>query len=194
MDPFVTTLLGLGLMAAVVLVFRLMVRRPRGLSYEDAPGVRTVAIFFGQDADFFAEDRPEEPWVGVRLFRQLCEELGRRGIGVEKRGPVENAQGAECAVDGERFSLVLEWVEDRWVASVDWLPRSGAERRHVALTRQVFSPPDSPALRRLLTTWDEVLKAHAGLSIVRWHRKQDWLAEDTREGWVKPIDASESEG
>ena len=70
---------------------------------------------------------------------------------------------------------------------VDFCPRSGAERRHLALTHQVFSPPDSPELRQLLSAIDGWLKRHRTLSQIAWHRKQDWLTERTTEPAPGPI-------
>ncbi len=175
-------------MAAVVVAFRLIVRPPRGVSSQDPPGVRTVAVFSGDDAEWFAGDRPDSPLVGVRLFHALCDGLARAGIRVENRGTVENAQCAECAVDDSRFCLVLEWIDRRWMASVEWTARKAAERRHLAMTGHVFSPPDSPALRRLLECIDRWLHSQPKLHDVGWHRKECWLEEDLSDAHAAPVD------
>jgi hypothetical protein len=189
METLVPTLIGLALMAGVVLVFRLMVRSPRGLSHEDPPGIRSVAVFRGDDPEFFREDREEEPFVGVRLFQQLCDGLAAAGVAVEQRGPIQNAQGARCLVDGEPFGVVLEWLDDRWAVSVEWVPRSRAEVRHLLLSQHVYAPRDSQALRRLLTTLDRWLKSHPGLREIGWHRKEQWLDETASDGAAEPIDS-----
>jgi hypothetical protein len=191
MEPFMPMILAVGLMAAVVVGFRMVLRRPRGVSSDDPPGVRTVAIFGGSDPEFFRDDRPEKPYVGIRLFEMLCGGLAACGFGIQRRRHVQNAQGADCVVGDRRFTVVLEWVEEelakRWVLGVDWCPRNGAERRHLAITRQVFSPADSPELRQLLTAIDGWLKDHRKLSHVGWHRKQDWLVERTTDPAPVPI-------
>lgn len=179
MEGLASTLLVLGLMAAVVLLFRAFVRRPAGMSEVDPPGVRTMVTFSGNDSRFFEEDRPEEPFVGIRLFRMLCDGLASHQVVIDHRGTIQNAQRAECAVGNERFALVLEWIDGAWAASVEWVPESTAEKRHVALTQQVFAPPDSPNLRRLLLALDRWVKAQPKLSNVRWYRKEKWIAEDT---------------
>ncbi len=195
MDPLYSIFAVFGLMAAVVLGLRLFVRRPRGISWEDPPGVRTVAIFSGDAPEFFRDDREDKPYVGVRLFQMLCDGLAARGIVVQNRRNVQNAQGADCVVGETRFGLVLEWLEGdeakRWVASVDWSPRTGAERRHVALTHQVFAPPDSHELRRLLAALDGWLKDQPTLSRIGWHRKENWLMEDTTDPAPGPISATD---
>lgn len=178
LDGLLATALIFVLMAIVVVAFRVVVRRPVGVSLDDPPGVRTVAVFDGDDPEFFQDDRPDGPLVGKRLFDALCRGLSAGRIGVEHRGRLQNAQQAECAVGPERFALVLEWVEGRWVVSVEWVPRSGAERRHLAWTHQVFAPRDSPCLRRLLATLDAWLKNHPKLSGLQWHRKEQWFAGD----------------
>jgi len=185
LDPLAATAVILGLMAAIVIGFRLFIRRPAGLTGEDPPGLRTVAVFSGNDPELFADDAPEEPYVGLRLFGSLCDALAANGLGIENRGTIQYAQRAECVVGDERFALVLEWIDHRWVAGVEWVPSRAAERRHLALTAQVFSLPDSPQLRRLLVALDRSLRGDGRLSAVRWYRKQDWLAEDT----TKPADA-----
>jgi hypothetical protein len=187
MDALLSTLLILGLMALVVLVFRRVVRPPAKVSQEDPPGVRTVAIFCGRDPEFFSEDREDRPLVGVRLFQTLCDGLAERGVAVAGRGAVENAQGAECTVDAQRFGLVLEWVDGRWVASVEWVPETRAEKRHLALTHQVFAPRDSDSLRRLLAALDGWLKSHPKLSGVAWYRKEQWLREDFSDAAQGPL-------
>ena len=96
-------------------------------------------------------------------------------------------QGAECVIEADRFGLVLEYLDPDWLASVDWAPESAAERRHVALTHQIFAPRDSPELRRLLATLDEWLKRNPRLSDVRWLRKQDWFAENTSNAADRPM-------
>lgn len=188
MEALVPTLIGLGLMAGVVFLFRLMVRAPRGISREDAPGIRSVAVFHGDDPDLFRDDRKDEPFVGVHLFRQLCEALAVPGVVIEQTGPVQNAQGARCLVDGEPLGVVLEWLDDRWALSVEWVPRSKAEIRHVLLSHQFYAPPDSHALRRLLTMLDQWLKSHPKLSQIGWHRKEDWMDERTSEAALTPMD------
>lgn len=186
-DPAVSTLVLLLLMAAVVAAFRLAIRAPRGRSHHDPAGVRTVVVFHGNAPHFFNDDPPEGLLVGVRLFEELCEGLRRQGVAIENRQPIENAQGAQCVLGDERFRLVLEWVEERWTASVEWLPQSTAERRHVALTRRVYSPTDSPELRRLLSAMHAWLTSHPDIAEVVWHRKQDWLAEDLSEPSDRPV-------
>jgi len=187
MDGVISTLLILGSMAAVVLLFRAAVRRPAHVSERDPPGVRTIVVFTGNDAEWFQDDKPDEPLVGIRLFRTLCDGLAADRVGVDSRGTIQNAQRAECVVGTERFALVLEWIDDLWVASVEWVPTAPAERRHLALTQQVFAPPDSPSLRRLLSALDRRLKAHPKLTGVRWHRKEKWIAEDTSDPSETPF-------
>lgn len=186
-------LLSVGLMGAVALGFRLLLRRPRGVSSDDPPGVRTVAIFAGSDPEFFRDDPPDKPYVGIRLFEMLCSGLAACGFRIQRRRHVQNAQGADCVVGGRPFTLVLEWVEEelanRWVLGVDWCPQNGAERRHIAVTRQVFSPPDSPELRQLLAAIDRWLKQQRTLSHLGWYRKQDWLVERTTDPTPGPIAA-----
>jgi len=188
MDMLAPTLIGLGLMACVVLAFRMLVRPPRGLSREDPPGIRSVAVFRGDDPEFFRDDRQEEPFVGIRLFQQLCDGLVAAGIVVEQRGPVQNAQGARCLVEGESLGVVLEWLDDRWAVSVEWVPQSRAEVRHLLLTHHIYAPHDSHALRRLLSTLDRWLKSHPALSDIAWHRKEQWLDGDASDGVTEPID------
>jgi hypothetical protein len=187
MDPLLSTFLTLLLMAAVVLGFRLFIRRPRGVSCEDPPGVRTVVTFWGLDPELFRDDREDRPLVGVRLFQMLCDALAARDVDVENRGTIQNAQRAECVVDGTRLAIVLEWIHERWALGVEWVPRTRAERRHLALTHQVFAPPDSAPLRQLLTTLDAWLQSQPKLSHVRWHRKQDWLVESTAAAAEGPL-------
>jgi hypothetical protein len=183
------TLLTLALMAAVVIFFRSLVRRPRGMSDVDPVGVRTVAAFQGDAPEFFAQDH-DGPLVGIQLFHALCDGLARAGVEIAQRGTIQNAERALCVVGGERFALVLEWVEGLWVAGVDWVPASRAEIRHVALTHEVFAPPDSLALRSLLTTLDGWLKSQPLLSNVRWHRKEKWIAEDLSDAAGQPLESS----
>lgn len=187
MDGSISTLLILGLMAAVVLLFRFVVRRPTNVSQQDPPGVRTTAVFSGSDPLFFQDDAEDGLLVGIRLFKLLCDGLLADRVGIENRGTIQNAQRAECLVDRERFALVLEWTGELWVASVEWAPRSAAERRHLALTQQVFAPPDSAALRRLLSALHRWLDAQPKLSEVRWHRKEKWMAEDTSDPRDEPF-------
>ena len=179
MEVLIPTLLVLAGMAAVVLGFRAFLRRPAGVSEVDPPGVRTMVAFSGSDPEFFKEDRPDGLLVGIRLFQMLCDGLGADSIDVDRRGTIQNAQRAECAVGSERFALVLEWIDGSWAASVEWVPESSAEKRHVALTHQVFAPPDSPNLRRLLSALDRWIKKQPKLGNVRWYRKEKWIAEDT---------------
>lgn len=188
MDALVTTCLILGLMAVVVLLFRTVVRRPARASLRDPPGVRTVVVFSGKDPDFFRDDRPEQPFVGIRLFQALCDGLTGGRMAVENRGTMQNAHRAECLVGTERFALVLEWIEHSWVASVEWIPQSRAEMRHLALTGQVFAPPDSSDLRHLLTSLDNWLKRHPKLTDVNWYRKEKWIAEDTSDPGNTPLE------
>ncbi len=82
---------------------------------------------------------------------------------------------------------MLEWVDGMWAASVEWAPRSPAERRHVALTQQVFAPSDSAALRRLLSALDRWLKSQPKLTEIKWHRKEKWIAEDTSDPSDEPF-------
>jgi hypothetical protein len=112
------------------------------------------------------------------------------GIVIEQTGPIQNAQGMRCLVDGEPLGVVLEWLDDRWSLSVEWVPRSKAEIRHVMLTHHFYAPPDSRALRRLLTALDAWLKSHPKLSGIGWHRKEQWLDEGASEGEPSPIDAT----
>ncbi|HUT95170.1 MAG TPA: hypothetical protein VMY37_37300 [Thermoguttaceae bacterium] len=187
MEGAIATLVVLGLMAAVVLLFRRFVRRPARVSQEDPPGVRTVVTFSGTDPELFEDDKEDEPLVGVRLFRMLCDGLTAGQIAVESRGTIQNAQRAECVVGGERFALVLEWIDRTWVASVEWVPETAAEKRHLALTQQVFAPPDGPALRQLLSALDRWLKAQPQLAHVRWFRKERWIAKDTSDPSDGPV-------
>lgn len=187
MHALATTLLILALMAAVVVLFRLFIRRPAGVTQVDPPGVRSVAVFSGDDAELFADDLPDRPFVGVRFFAMLCDALSAAGVGIENRGTIQYAQRAECVVGGRRFALVLERAEKLWIASVEWVPVSAAERRHLDLTAEVFSPPDSPEFRRLLTALDRCLRADPRLSALRWYRKEQWLAEDTTSPSDTPI-------
>jgi hypothetical protein len=191
MAPLLSMLLTVAALAAVVLAFRMVLRRPRGLTSNDPPGVRTVAIFAGSDPEFFRDDRPEKLLVGIRLFGMLCDGLAARGITIQKPRNVQNAQGADCVVGAGRFTMVLEWLEEgsasRWVLGIDYRPRSGAERRHLALTHQVFSPPDSPELRQLLATIHAWLAGQRSLSEITWHRKQDWLTDNTASPAPGPI-------
>ena len=189
MDPLLTTALILAVMAAVVLLFRLVIRAPKGMSETDPPGVRTVAVFSGDDPEFFQEDRPDDSYVGIRLFKLLCDGLAARGVLIENARKIPYAHRAECIVEDKRFALVFEWVEPRWAASVEWVPESAAVRRHIALTHRVFSPPDSSALRRLLSLLDNWIKAHPKLSHVQWHRKEKWLFEDPSDPDEVPIRA-----
>lgn len=191
MEAFGATAILLAAMASIVLAFRLLVRRPAGVVPEDPPGVRTVAVFAGDDAAFFADDRPDELRVGNRLFETLCQGLAARGIGIENRGTLDNAQRAECVVESERFALVLEWLGERWVASVEWNPTSSAEKRHLAWTHQVYAPPDSSCLRRLLVTLDQWLKSQPTLSAVAWHRKERWFADDSSSASSVPLAGKE---
>jgi hypothetical protein len=179
MEVLIPTLLVLGLMAAVVLLFRAFVRRPAaGMSEVDPPGVRTVVTFSGNDSEFFEQDRPDEPFVGIRLFELLCDGLAADSVEIDHRGRIQNAQRAECVVGADRFGLVLEWIDGSWALGVDWVPESTAEKRHLALTHQVFAPPDTPSLRRLLSAIDRWIKNQPKLSNVRWYRKEKWIAED----------------
>jgi len=187
MDPLLATALILALMAGVVLGFRLWVRAPRGMSERDPPGLRTVAVFCGDDAEFFREDRPDDQFVGIRLFGLLCAGLSARGVLVENARRVPFAQMAECVVEEQRFALVLERAESCWVASVEWVPNSSAVRRYMALTHRVFSPPDGPALRRLLSDLHEWLRSHPKLADVRWHRKEKWLFDDPSDPAETPM-------
>jgi hypothetical protein len=180
------TLLILGLLAAVVILFRALVRRPRGMSDVDPAGVRTVAAFQGDAPEFFARDH-DGPLVGIQLFHALCDGLARSGIEISRRGTIQNAQRAECLVGQERFALVLEWVEGLWVAGVEWVPTTRAEIRHLALTQEVFAPRDSLALRSLLTALDGWLKSQPLLSSVRWYRKEKWIAEDLSDAGSQPL-------
>ena len=178
MTALATTAAILLAMGGVVVAFRLFVRRPVGVTSSDPAGLRTVVVFEGDDADLFADDVPDGPYVGLRLFTRLCDGLSPTGIGVENRGKIHYAQRVDCVVGNERFQLVLERAERIWIASVEWAPQNSAERRHLALTGQVFAPPDSPQLRQLLTSLDRWLHAQPDLRSVRWHRKENWLAED----------------
>ena len=180
------TLLILGLMAAVVIFFRCLVRRPRGISDVDPSGVRTVASFQGDSPEFFAQDH-DGPLVGVQLFGTLCDGLARAGIEIARRGTIQNAQRADCVVGQERFTLVLEWVEGIWVASVEWGPTTRAEIRHLTLTQEVFAPRDSLAVRNLLAALDRWLKSQPLLSNVRWYRKEMWIAEDLSDAAGQPL-------
>jgi hypothetical protein len=188
MDPVLSTILIVAAMALVVVGFRALVRRPSGVGQEDAPGVRTVATFEGEAAEFFAEDPADGPLVGVGLFRGLCEGLAAGGVEIIGRGPVQNAQGAQCLVQSQRFRLVLEKLEECWVLCVEWAPQTAAEKRHLRLTREVFTPPDSPELRRLLAAVDRWLKGRPGIAAVRWHRKERWLGDDLSQGVAGPVD------
>ena len=186
MNAAISTLVILGLMAAVVLMFRALVRRPAEVSQDDPPGVRTIVVFSGDDPEFFRDDKEDGLLVGVRLFQMLCDGLVAEGVGIENRGKIQNAQRAECVVGSKRLALVLERIDKLWVASVEWVPRSPAEKRHLALTQEVFAPPDSPALRQVLSALDRWLKAHSKVTRVTWHRKEKWIAEG------RPVDPSDT--
>jgi hypothetical protein len=190
MEPF-WTLLILGLMAAVVIFFRSLVRRPRRISDVDPVGVRTVATFRGDSPEFFVQDH-DGLLVGVQLFHALCDGLARAGIEIARRGTIQNAQRAQCVVGRERFALVLEWVEGLWVAGVEWVPTTRAEIRHLALTHEVFAPQDSFALRSLLTALDGWLKSQPLLSAIQWYRKEKWIAEDLSDAGNQPLAPSPS--
>lgn len=187
MGSILSMAITVGLMLLVVFLFRLVLRRPRGVSLEDPPGVRTVAVFSGDDPELFRDDREDGPFVGIRLFQMLCDGLDAAGIRIARQAPVQCAQGAECVVQDQRFKLVLEWIEGIWVASVEWAPTSGAERRHMAITNEVFAPHDTPALRRLLEVLDRWLKSHPLLKDVRWHRKEKWVHEDPSDAAEGPL-------
>lgn len=187
LDALLSTGMILGLMAAVVVGFRLLFRRPQGVTHRDPPGLRTVAAFAGNDPQFLADDEEGGMLVGVRLFRNLCDGLASRGIALENRGTIQYAQRVECVLGAERYALVLEWLEAHWLASIEWTPRSAAERRHLALTHQVFSPHDSSELRRLLSALDDWLKSQPAIANIRWYRKEDWLAENTTDPSPSPI-------
>ena len=188
MDAFVSMLLMVGLMGAVVVVFRLFIRPPRAVSSKDPPGVRTIVTFAGDDPELLRDDRDDEPYVGVRLFEMLCDGLEAGGIGIEERGTIQNAQRASCRVDDETYSLVLEWIDEQWVVSVEWVAETAAEKRHLDLTQRVFAPPDSPALRQLLIALDRWLADQETLTDVAWHGKERWMAEDTSAAGTGPLD------
>ncbi len=190
LDALLSTGLILGIMAAVVFVFRFLIRRPAGVTGQDPPGLRTIVTFSGRDPAFLAEDREDEPYIGLRLFRMLCDGLAARRIGVANRGTVQYAQCAECVVGIQRYALVLEWFDGVWLASIEWLPASQAERRHMALTHQVFSPPDSRELRQVLSALDDWLKSEPGVADVRWFRRERWRVEDTSDPSSVPIVSS----
>lgn len=187
LHPLVTTLLILAAMGAVIAGFRLYIRRPAGVTHEDAPGVRSVAVFSGDASEFFEDDVPDEPYVGRRLLVLLCDALSTAGIQIENRGTIHYAQRVECVVGDDRFALVLERAEREWIAGIEWVPTTAAERRHLALTAQVFSPPDSPGFRRLLLALDRCLQNDSRLSSIRWYRREDWLAEDTSRPAQSPV-------
>jgi hypothetical protein len=187
-------LVAVAVMGAIVVVFRLFLRRPKGLSCDDAQGLRTVALFRGDDPEFLADDRDGEMFVGIRLFDRLCGGLAASGVAIENRGTIEHAQKAECVVDKERFQLVLEAVDNDWVLGVEWAACTSAERRHLALTHQVFAPPDSPALRTLLAAIDAWLKRQPNIFDIAWHRKEDWLTEELGSPADAPIAADPTRG
>ena len=85
MPQLASMLLTIAALGTVVLGFRMLLRRPRGVSGDDPPGVRTVAIFAGDAPEFFRDDRPEKLLVGVRLFEMLCDGLAR-GASASKSG------------------------------------------------------------------------------------------------------------
>ena len=116
-------------LAAVVLLFRGFVRRPGSVSQEDPPGVRTIVTFSGTEPELFQDDKQDKPLVGVRLFRMLCDGLAGGEVAISSRGTIQNAQRAECVVGIERFALVLEWIDQTWVASIEWVPETAAEKR-----------------------------------------------------------------
>ena len=195
MHDWFQQLVSLGLilsaMAAVVLVFRMLIRRPRGVSERDPSGIRSVAVFRGDAPEFFGDDRDDQPWIGIRLFTELCAGLAARGVVIDQRGPVESAQGARCIVEEVPFAVVLERFDDCWAASVEWSPRTAAEARHARLSRRMYAPGDSPSLRRLLTVLDAWLKSHPQLSDVRWHRKEEWIGGDTSDAAMGPIETND---
>lgn len=187
LQAWLPLLLGFGLIALLITAFRRWVHAPSGVAQSDAPGLRTAVSFVGKDPSFQADDDPQGPYVGLRLFGTLCQALAASQIGIENRGTIQNAQRAECVVGPRRYTLVLEWLGETWLLSVDWTPRTAAERRHMAWTHQVFAPHDSPELRQLLTALDEWLKTHPAISCVRWYRKEAWIAGDTTEPSPLPI-------
>jgi len=188
LDPTTATVLILGVMGAVIVGFRLFIRRPKGLGGEDPAGLRTVVLFRGNDASLFADDEPEGTLVGVRLFAELCDGLGTAGLSLENRGTVQHAQRVECVAGHERFALVLERTKRLWVLGIEWAPVAAAERRHVALTHQVFSPPDSPELRQVLMAIDRWLKSRPELTDLAWHHKEAWIDEQTNDPADSPIE------
>ena len=187
MNPVLTTFLIFAFMTAVVVAFRLLVRRPKLAGTTDPAGVRTVALFAGDDEELFTLDEPGGQLVGVCLFNSLCDSLATTGVNVEHRGRTQNALSAQCRVADERFALVLEWLQPGWVLGVDLVPDSAAERRHVKLTAGVYAPPDSNELRLLLSALDTNLKSHPSLTAVTWHRKERWIAEDTTKPAKTPV-------
>ena len=192
MDAFTSTAAILAVMLAIVLLFRTLVRRPARGTYTDPPGVRSVVVFSGDDPQFFQADRQEVPFVGVRLFEMLCDGLKAGGIEVVEQGNLQNAQRAFCAVQTQRFAVVLERIEARWVVSVEWHPFRRAELRHIDWTADGFSPPDGAPLRQLLQTLHDWLKTHPKLTGVAWHRKEKWLLEDTSDPSDTPVSTAGS--
>lgn len=192
LQALVSTGLILAVMAAVVIAFRLWIRKPANASGHDPPGVRTIVTFAGEDPAFVTEDRDGEPYIGIRLFRMLCDGLTSRRIRVENQATVQYAQAAECSLGDTRYALVLEWFDGLWLVSVEWLPLRNAERRHLALTYQVFAPPDSSELRQLLRALDDWLKSEPGITDVRWFRRERWGEEDTSDPSPTPEESQES--
>jgi hypothetical protein len=187
MNALVTISLALAAMAVVVIGFRLWVRPPRGRSEWDPPQVRTVVVFSGDDPRFFSDDRPGGMFVGRYLFKMLCGGLAERGVQIENIGTIPYAHRAECVLEGERFALVFERHELRWVAGVEWVPESAAVRRHMALTHRIYSPPDTRALRHLLSALAEWLHSQPTLTEIQWHRKERWLLEDVSDPDDTPV-------
>jgi hypothetical protein len=175
-------------MAAFVLLFRLFIRRPAAAALKDPPGARSVVVFSGNDPELFEADRSDELYVGVRLLDMLTAGLAGGCVSIDNRDTLQNAQRATCTLGAERFALVLEWIRRRWVLSVEWVPDSAAERRHLELTHEAFSPADSAELHRLLSLLNDWLHAHPKLSDIRWYRKEEWLAEDTSDPGDGPLE------
>ncbi len=188
MNAILSTLLIFVFMGTVVLLRWYFLRRPAMECWTDPPGLRTMAVFSGDDPEFFRLDNQDEAYVGTRLFQLLCNGLVDARLRVVEQGKLQNAHRAYVEVDSTRFALVLEHRDKRWVASVELAPSSRAEQRHIELSQRVYAPPDSPELRRLLTALDSWRQSQEKLSQVGWHKKQRWVDDDKSDPAAGPIE------
>ncbi len=161
-----------------VICFRLWIRKPSGVSLQDAEALRTLVLFEGDTPDLFAKDEPDGMFVGIALFDSICEALsGSHDWTIVERGTVD---GALRAVIGDTHSqpvaqIVLERYVPHWVLNVDYAPRRAAHRRHLQLTHDIYAPRDTPEVRRLLSWLHSYLRSDSRLSGTRWFKKEAWL-------------------